>query len=169
MTFWRRRRTPDKEDLQDTSVPAESWDDDEDGEEFALSELASAPQVARVVEACPAIWRNATYRDDPDVAPAELDMPLETLLDLAWLGTDDGEWRLSVSDEWKPVLDLDAEDDVILTALSAHPLVGTAYHEDRELFIFEAPELDREGAAALALSALLAGHKTAVSTAGLPD
>ena len=158
MPFWKRR--PSRPDTPD------------DVEDVALSDVRDLPAVTAAIAACPTVWRNATWRADPQLTdPSDLDASLDEVLDCAWVSRNDGQWQLAVADEVFPLLDLDADEetDPIISALLNHPAVTDAFHEDREVYLWTADATSVEDAAALALAALTAGHRHALRLADITD
>lgn len=136
--------------------------------EFTLAEIRGEAPVEDALKDAPQVWRNCAYRDGEDEDPHELDMPLSELVQWAWISRDEDWWEVSLADEWFAALDLDADEDAIVATLAAHRSVAEAYHEDREVYRFRSQgAFTRIDAAALAASALLAGHQAALRGAGL--
>ena len=154
---------------RETREQSSPWD----GHELSLADLRDEPAVAAVLAECPQIWRNCvdfdTSFDDPRRLDARLD---DDLLPTAWVSHEDGEWGLGLGDEWKPSVVLDAPEDAdgILLTLRSDPRVTRAYHEDREVYRWStAGAMPPAEAAALAVRALLAGHRRSLSAAGISD
>ena len=129
--------------------------------EVSLADVRDLPGVAAAIAAAPSEWRGTTWAYG-ETEPVDASASLEELLDWIWVGADDGVWSLSLGEELKPLVDLDAdeEDDLVLLTLLEEPRVQRAYHEDRELYCAEVTSpLSAEDAAALFLRALTRGHE----------
>ena len=129
--------------------------------EVSLADVRDLPRVAAAIAAAPSEWRGTTWAYGDEDEPVDASASLEELLDWIWVAADDGVWSLSLGEELKPLVDLDAdeEDDPVLVTLLEEPRVRRAYHEDRELYCVEvASPLSAEDAAALFLRALTRGH-----------
>ncbi|MGN6332741.1 MAG: hypothetical protein ACTHOD_13985 [Motilibacteraceae bacterium] len=126
--------------------------------------------MALALRGAPELWRNCLDRELPGYPPEELDLPLDEVLENTWLYAQHGRWCLSVGDELKALVDLDADEDAdqIIATLESHPAVDEAEHADREVYLLlvSAP-LTLEEAAALCVRALVAGHAEALRAAGL--
>lgn len=141
-----------------------------DVEEVTLGELRDLPAVALALRAAPELWLNCLDRDLPDHPPEELDLPLDEVLEYTSLYAEHGRWCLSVGDEIKPLVDLDADEDAdpIILTLETHPAVDEAVHVDREVYLLEVNSpLTLDEAAALSIRALVAAHTAALRAAGL--
>jgi hypothetical protein len=129
--------------------------------EVSLADVRDLPLVAAAIAAAPTEWGGTTWAYG-EAEPVDASASLEELLDWIWVEADDGVWSLSLGEELKPLVDLDAdeEDDPVLMTLLAEHRVHRAYHEDRELYCVEVTSpLSVEDAAALFLRALTRGHE----------
>lgn len=131
-----------------------------------LSDLLHVPGVAAAFAAGPRHWRQVSYLDEP-MDPAAVD----ELAGFMWVEKDDG-WTLAVEDEVKPYVDLDVEEarDPVLRVLEAHPAIGSAWHEDREVYrAMASRRITLEDFAALAARAVVAHHLEAVHRLDAPE
>ena len=141
-------------------------DNGEDGgEELPLSDFTDQTAFVAAMASCPATWRYRTADIAEDsCAP---DLSLQQVLDATWIAREGGEWVLTFDDELKSVFDhrLPGTGDPVLAALLAHPLVRRAHHLDTEVYCWgPARAMSRTRAAALALNALAAAHRRALTT-----
>ena len=137
---------------------------DPDTTSARLSELLDDPSVASAWATAPPEWVQVAYLDDPagPLGP----VPARGLADFVWLAREGLDWQVSVGDEVKPYLDLDAPDegDPILRILRTHPAVVEAWHEDREVYVLRpSHELPLDRVARLAARALATGQVEAAA------
>lgn len=128
-----------------------------EAQEHRLVDLLGSPGVAAAFAAGPRLWRQVSHLDDGQLDP----MTADELAGHVWLELDDDGWTIGLDDEVKPYLDLDLDeaDDPVVTVLRAHPAVGDAYHEDREVYRVEQHgPLGVDETAELAARALVAHH-----------
>lgn len=141
------------------SAVFEGADSEQEGVETRLVDLLDDPAVASAWAAAPEQWQQVAYLDDPEEAIGPVSA--EELAEYVWLAREGLEWQISVGDEVKPYLDLDAPEDrdPILRVLRAHLAVADAWHEDREVYVVRsAHELALDWFAPLAAGALATGQ-----------
>ena len=89
------------------------------------------PEVVAAFEAGPAEWCQVSGLNNQRFDP----VPWRFIAEHVWLGFDE-DWTIALEDEVKPFvdLDLDPDDDPVLTVLKGHPAISDAWHEDREVY-----------------------------------
>lgn len=105
----------------------------QDGTEVILAQL-DLPEVAAAFEEGPDDWVQVSYLDDEQLESVSWRFIAEHV----WLEFD-GQWSIGLGDEVKPYLDLDMDpdEDPVLSVLRTHSAVGNAWHEDREVYAIE--------------------------------
>lgn len=104
-----------------------------DGTEVVLADL-DVPEVVAAFEEGPDTWAQVSHLDGERLDA----VPWRFIAQHVWLELD-GQWSIGLGDEVKPYLDLDVDpdDDPVLSVLRAHPAVRDAWHEDREVYAIE--------------------------------
>lgn len=128
----------------------------EDGLSQRLEELLTLPGVSAAFAAGPRRWRQVSYLDDTQFEPSTA----EELAAFIWIEHHEG-WTIGLGDEVKPYFDLDMDDndDPLISVLKAHPAVEDAFHEDREVYRIEQRQpISPEEFAELAARALVSHH-----------
>ncbi|MCC2593544.1 hypothetical protein LKO27_09000 [Tessaracoccus sp. OS52] len=145
---------------QDTEV-VKLEDQERDSESYRLEDFLGSPGVRAALGAGPSLWQQVSYLEDEAFEP----ITAEELAGYVWLENHDG-WEIGLDDDAKPYLDLDVdeEDDRVVSVLKSHPAVADAYHEDREVYRTELRgRISAEEFAALAARALVEHHNHARS------
>lgn len=104
-----------------------------EGTEVILGHL-DVPEVVAAFEEGPDDWVQVSYLDDEQLGSVSW----RFIAEYVWLEFD-GQWSVGLGDEVKPYLDLDMnpEDDPLLSVLRTHSAVREAWHEDREVYAIE--------------------------------
>lgn len=100
--------------------------------EVILAQL-DVPEVVAAFEEGPDDWVQVSYPEE------QLDpVSWRFIAQYVWLEFD-GQWSMGLGDEVKPYLDLDMDpdDDPVLSVLRTHSAVRDAWHEDREVYAVE--------------------------------
>lgn len=104
-----------------------------DGTAVILAHL-DVPEIVAAFEEGPDDWVQVSYLEDEQLGSVSW----RFIAEYVWLEFD-GHWSIGLGDEVKPYLDLDMDpdDDPVVSVLRTHSAVRDAWHEDREVYAIE--------------------------------